>query len=178
LKTWVAIAVALAVAALALSIYTFSATRPEPEPDAGAQKPSPPRVGCTACHVKVSDQKNYTLGAEALAIENHPTQTPEGEPINEQSTFSDCMTCHATAASGRAVAAKTPMVLTAHPAHMFSEIFTEELGGTCWSCHLIDSRGNWLVVPDKVDVEETGIPKELPVPNLWVPRAGTAGGGA
>lgn len=68
------------------------------------------------------------------------------------------------------------MVQMTHPVHVFGSIFTTEHGGTCWSCHLINERGEFLVITGKVDLTDKGLPKQLPVPNLWTPRQGTGGG--
>lgn len=149
---------------------------PEPQPDTAVDEPEPPRVGCTACHVKVDEERNYTLGHEALGVEGHPTAGTDGTPITDDTPFAVCMDCHATAASGKGVAASVPMALMAHPAHMFSDIF-DRYDGNCWSCHTVDAEGTFLVITEKVDVTMGGIPTALPIDpsKIWVPREGMMG---
>lgn len=176
-KSWAIVALVVAVIALGIAGYTWKITRPAPAPP--AQAPAAPRVGCTACHAKRSPAKDYSLGGEALKVANHPTKAPDNTPIDSNTKFSTCMECHATASTGKAKAASVAMAHIAHPVHLFSKTFGPELGGTCWSCHTLDAQGRFLVITEKVDVTDKGIPKQLPIPSLWVPRQGmvTATGG-
>lgn len=173
MKTWTIVALVVAVLALGLAAYTWKITRPAPAPPAAA--PAAPRVGCTACHTKTAEA-DHTLGAEALAKPGHPTKAPDNTPIDSSTKFQTCMECHATASTGKARAASVAMAYIAHPAHMFSSIFGPRLNGTCWSCHTLDAQGRFLVVPEKVDVTDKGIPTTLPIPTLWVPRQGLVSG--
>ncbi len=114
-----------------------------------------PNRGCTACHTQIAPDGRFTLAWEAMnADPKHPTL-----PNAFKSTFQDCMTCHAPKGNTGTAGVVAPVTMRAivHPAHLFSKIFTEELGGNCFSCHEVDNAGEFTVLPEKVNVNEHGV---------------------
>ena len=118
-----------------------------------------PRRGCTACHTQIAPDGRYSLAweaanaAQALGL-THPT-LPNGFKSTEQ----DCLTCHASQSTGDAgVAAPLSLRAIVHPAHEFSDIFTSEFHGNCFSCHDVDGSGKFTVITNKMNVDSLGVP--------------------
>lgn len=76
--------------------------------------------GCTDCHRKVSDDKDYSLAATIAKIEGHPQL-----PIDNASA---CVQCHA---EGSPLA----LSLAMHKAHLQGEHYKENYGNSCLNCH-------------------------------------------
>ncbi len=118
-----------------------------------------PRRGCTACHTQIAPDGRYSLAWEAAnAVQSmggtHPT-LPNGFKSTEQ----DCLTCHASQATGDAgVGAPLSLRAIVHPVHMFSTIFSSEFHGNCFSCHDVDGAGKFAVITDKMNVNALGVP--------------------
>jgi hypothetical protein len=117
-----------------------------------------PRRGCTACHVQIAPDGRYSLAFEAeeraKALGKEHPKLPNGFNTKVQ----ECLTCHAAAGEGNA-GAGAPLSLRAivHPAHMFSKIFAEEFQGNCFSCHDVNGKGEFKVIPEKINVNEKGV---------------------
>ncbi len=131
-----------------------------------------PRRGCPACHALVNATSGqFTLAYEAhvrTAARNrtHPAFQPTDNP-----NVTECFTCHAPAPgngtnAGKGVAAPLALRDIVHPAHMGSQIFKMELGGSCFSCHNVDAQGNWLILSQQVDTNDKGVPNpdKIPIP--------------
>ncbi len=114
-----------------------------------------PNRGCTACHTQIAADGRYSLAWEATNADSKHPPLPNGL----KSTFQDCMTCHAAKGTTGIAGVVAPLTLRAivHPAHLFSKTFTQELGGSCFSCHEVDNGGKFTVLPEKVKVDEHGI---------------------
>lgn len=118
-----------------------------------------PNRGCTACHTQIAPDGRYSLAWEAMnatqAISlTHPT-LPNGFKATEQ----DCLTCHASQATGDAgVAAPLSLRAIVHPVHLFSDIFSSEFHGNCFSCHDVDGSGKFAVLAEKLNVDAHGVP--------------------
>jgi len=78
-------------------------------------------TGCTACHPKLSEN------------------IPEGHSKAWLNSVSFCLMCHKTAG------AAPGFVWTAHQKH-YGPLVTPGFTGDCWSCHTIDSAGNFQVI--------------------------------
>ncbi len=114
-----------------------------------------PNRGCTSCHTQIAPDGRYTIAWEAMnADPKHPTLSK-----GFQTTYQDCMVCHASKGDTGIAGVVAPLAMRAilHPAHMTSEIFTGELHGTCFSCHEVDNGGNFMVLPNKVNVNQHGV---------------------
>jgi len=121
--------------------------------------------GCPACHVKISEEKNYSLGNEALnASKSHPKKSPSGETLGEKTKVSACLECHAAAKNGKGNKAPISLRDLVHPAHMFSPTFGDKLNGDCFSCHNVTASGEFNLLGEKVKTNEKGIPEEIPIP--------------
>ncbi len=141
--------------------------------------PAVPRRGCTACHVPVRPDGRYSLGWEAMNAAkaigiNHPTVSPSGISIKPTDTVgpAPCLECHGAGSGARAdngVVANLSLRDIVHPAHMFSDIFPSEFKGNCFSCHNVNNEGEFMILGQKVDVNENGIPKVLPIPGMLEP---------
>jgi hypothetical protein len=131
-----------------------------------------PSRGCPACHSLVnSTTGQYTLAYEAHAAtaarnSTHPAFQPTDDP-----NVTECFPCHAPAPANSTRAGKgtvAPLMLRdiVHPAHMTSQIFKVELGGNCFSCHDVDGEGNFLILSEKVDTNNKGVPNpdKIPIP--------------
>lgn len=154
--------------------------QPEENKSAQQQQPTPekfePRRGCLACHRK-TETKDYSLTAEAMEVVKeaggtHPTKTPAGDTLDENTKVEACMTCHGTGPNGRAKAAPLDMRTILHPSHMFSEVFVGKYRGNCWTCHEVDGRGTFYLLGEKVETNEKGVPKTFPIPNMIAPSEG------
>lgn len=76
--------------------------------------------GCTDCHKKHSDDRDYSLTATIAKIEGHPQL-----PIENAS---GCVQCHA---EGSPLA----LSLAMHKAHLQGEHYKENYGNSCLNCH-------------------------------------------
>ncbi len=118
-----------------------------------------PRRGCLACHTQIAPDGRYSLAWEAqnaaqAAGGTHPT-LPNGFKTTEQ----ECLACHASNGAGEAgVAAPLSLRAIVHPAHEFSDTFTSEFKGNCFSCHEVDGTGKFTVITDKMNVNVHGQP--------------------
>lgn len=138
-----------------------------------AAKPEPPRRGCAACHVKTA-QKDYSLLAEAVERTKagggtHPTTGTDGKKMDENTTVETCLQCHSPGANGKGKAAPLSLRSILHPAHMSSKTFTDKYLGNCFTCHEVDGTGTFNLLSQKVDVNEKGLPKKVPIPGLVPP---------
>jgi hypothetical protein len=118
---------------------------------------APPRRGCYACHTQIAPDGRYTLAWEATnATKNHPNL-----PNGFKSTYQDCLTCHAAKSGTDMAGVVAPLSLRTivHPAHLFSETFTEEFKGNCFACHNVDNSGKFVVLTGPVNVNDKGVPK-------------------
>lgn len=140
------------------------------------------RRGCSACHVLVDkDTGKYTLSFEAQERSKarggqHPNTAPDGTSLapTSEAGIKTCLLCHAPGTGARAGKGKiAPLSLRdiVHPAHMGSQIFKLHYGGQCFTCHDVDGEGNWLVLSDKVDTNDKGVPNpdKLPIPGAIQP---------
>lgn len=135
------------------------------------------RRGCPACHVLVDPETGqFTLPfeaherAEARGAE-HPEVAPDGTSlaITEEANVRTCLLCHAVGTGAREhQGAFAPLSLRdiVHPAHMSSQIFKLELGGSCFACHNVNGAGEFELLTEAVAVNEKGVPDPamLPIP--------------
>jgi len=138
-----------------------------------------PRRGCTACHVPVMPDGRYSLGWEAMNAAkamgiNHPTVSPSGVSIKPTDTVgpAPCLECHGAGSGARAAhgnIANVSLRDIVHPVHLFSETFLGEFTGNCFSCHNVSNDGTFMILGQKVDTTENGIPKVLPIPGILSP---------
>ena len=131
------------------------------------------RRGCPACHVKTAT-KDYSLAAEAKERAKagggtHPDKTPTGVTLDEKAKLSDCLTCHGVGTNGKAKGAPLTLRTILHPAHMFSEGFVTKYRGNCFTCHEVNPKGEFYGLGDKVETNEKGIPKTVPIPGMLAP---------
>jgi len=133
--------------------------------------------GCPSCHVLVNPETGeYTLPYEAderveARGEEHPEVAPDGTSLapTEEVNVTTCLLCHAPgtgAREGMGVVAPLALRDIVHPAHMSSQIFKLELGGSCFACHNVNGEGEWELLSEAVDVNEKGVPNpdRLPIP--------------
>ena len=148
------------------------------EPAAESEKPAePPRRGCAACHVKTAD-KDYSLLAEAKGrAAGHPTTAPDGKAMNENTTVETCLQCHGAGANGRGTGAPLALRTIVHPAHMDSTTFTQKYTGNCFTCHDVDNTGTFVLLSQKVETNEKGVPKAVPIPGSVRPSENKAKSG-
>ena len=118
-----------------------------------------PNRGCTACHTQIAPDGRYSLAWEAANAAQGKGLTHPTLPNGFKSTEQDCLTCHASQATGDAgVGAPLSLRAIVHPAHMFSDIFGSEFHGNCFSCHDVDGSGKFAVITDKMTVDALGVP--------------------
>jgi Bacterial Ig domain len=118
-----------------------------------------PRRGCLACHTQISPAGNYTLAWEAQNAASAAGGTHPTLPNGFKTTEAECLACHGSQATGDAgVAAPLSLRAIVHPAHMFSDTFTTEFKGNCFSCHDVDGSGKFTVIVDKMTVNSHGQP--------------------
>jgi hypothetical protein len=133
------------------------------------------RRGCPACHVLVDDATGrYTLAFEAheraeAAGGEHPDVAPDGTSITatDDVSVTVCLQCHAAGTGSRAgkgVIAPLALRDIVHPAHMFSTTFKGHYGGNCFTCHNVNTDGEWELLTEKVEVNEKGVPQVIPIP--------------
>lgn len=138
---------------------------------AGPRAGQGPERGCMACHAPQDEATGFpTLYWEALyATDNDHPPLAQGFAA----TYADCMTCHAPSGDGdKGVGAPLSMRAVAHPAHMFSKIFTQiEYDGNCFSCHNVTAEGKWDVIVDALLVKENGVPIRIKSTPTLMPQA-------
>lgn len=118
-----------------------------------------PRRGCTACHVQIAPDGRYSLAWEAANAVKALGRTHPALANGFKTTEQDCLTCHASQATGDAgVGAPLSLRAIVHPVHMFSTIFASEFRGNCFSCHDVDGAGKFMVIVDKMNVNDLGVP--------------------
>jgi hypothetical protein len=125
---------------------TVAVTEGGESPEGAGSQVEEPRRGCLSCH----------QGEHSLASEVH-TAEPAHLPIPEDATVATCLSCHSDIGVEVDLA---PVLLSTilHPSHMFSSVFVDQLGGTCFSCHDIDSRGSFQLLGQKVTTNDKGVP--------------------
>ncbi len=132
----------------------------------------PPQRGCPSCHSLInSTTGQYTLAYEAIQAAKARNMTHPAFKPTDNPSVTDCLTCHAPAESnstraGRGVVAPLTLRDIVHPAHMGSQIFKVELGGSCFSCHDVDGEGTFQILSQKVDTNDKGVPNpdKIPIP--------------
>lgn len=136
-----------------------------------------PKRGCPACHTLVDAKTGkYTLSYEAherveARKRAHPDVAPDGTPIKstDNPNVKTCLLCHAPGTGAREDKGKiAPLMLRdiVHPAHMGSQYFKIYYGGSCFTCHDVDGEGKFLLLTEKVDTNEKGVPnpEKIPIP--------------
>jgi hypothetical protein len=131
--------------------------------------------GCPACHVLVDEETGrYTLAFEAheraeAAGGGHPKEAPDGTSITptDEVSVNVCLQCHAAGTgdrAGKGVIAPLALRDIVHPAHNYSTAFKGHYGGNCFTCHNVNTDGEWELLTEKVEVNEKGVPQEVPIP--------------
>lgn len=130
--------------------------------------------GCPACHVLANEETGaYTLSFEAHERTeargyDHPNRSHSGTSIKptDDVNVTVCLECHASAEDGAGVDAPLSLRDIVHPAHMGSQYFKLHYGGSCFSCHNVDNKGDWQLLTEAVDVNEKGVPNPdlIPIP--------------
>jgi hypothetical protein len=125
---------------------TVAVTEGGESPEGAGSQVEGPRRGCLACH-----QGEHSLASEVRTAE------PAHLPIPEDATVATCLSCHSDIGVEVDLA---PILLSTilHPSHMFSSVFVDQLGGTCFSCHDVDSRGSFQLLGQKVTTNDKGVP--------------------
>ena len=129
-----------------------------------------PRRGCPACHDLVNATSGqFTLAYEAHAATKARNRTHPAFQPTDNPNVTECFACHAPgtgARAGKGTVAPLALRDIVHPAHLGSQIFKYVLGGSCFSCHNVDGEGNWLILSQKVDTNDKGVPNpdKLPIP--------------
>lgn len=129
-----------------------------------------PRRGCLACHALVDPKTGkYTLAYEAE--ERAAARGAKHPELPLDTTYETCMSCHASAANGKGVAAPLSMRDIVHPSHIFSGIFEDRYNGSCFTCHNISADGKYQVLVQKVSTNEKGVPDpdKIPIPGAVDP---------
>ncbi len=118
-----------------------------------------PRRGCLACHTQIAPDGRYSLAWEAQNAATRAGMTHPTLPNGFNTTFAECLACHASNGAGDAgVAAPLSLRAIVHPAHEFSDIFASEFHGNCFSCHDVDGTGKFTVIVNKMTVNSLGVP--------------------
>ncbi|MBI2937747.1 MAG: hypothetical protein HYY22_06025 [Thaumarchaeota archaeon] len=129
-----------------------------------------PRRGCPACHTLVDNATGkYTLAYEAheraeARGRTHPAFKPTDNP-----NVTECLACHGAGTGdreGKGTVAPLALRDIVHPAHLGSQAFKIHYGGSCFTCHDVDSKGDFTLLTQKVDTNEKGVPNpdKLPIP--------------
>jgi hypothetical protein len=125
------------------------------------------RRGCPACHSLVDQLSGkYTLAYEAdQASVNHPQVFKPTDEVN----VTRCFECHSSGTGDRdGKGNRAPLALRdiLHPSHMSSQTFKLHYGGSCFTCHNVDSRGQFWLLTEKVVVNSSGVPDpgKIPIP--------------
>lgn len=131
-------------------------------PTIQAAAAEPPRRGCFACHAPGS---THNLVVEAQSGSEVTGVTHPALPDNV--TVQDCLACHGAGTGARAglgTVANYSLRDIVHPAHMFSaRIFTSRYNGNCFTCHNVDGTGTFVLLGDRLDDFENGVPVNVPV---------------
>ncbi len=139
--------------------------------------------GCPACHQLIVTSGplagGFTLPWEAhfavmqkRGVDTHPNMAPDGTSIKatDDVNVKVCLQCHAPGEGGRGNAAYLSLRDIVHPAHMTSGEFKLTFGGSCFSCHNVNANAEFEVLTEAVDVDEKGIPEEVPIPGAVLPH--------
>lgn len=114
------------------------------------RRPDHVNRGCPACHREVAPGRDHRLGVAASKIEGHPA-------VDATATVDDCLACHKPGGD-----AKLALRDIVHPLHFNSPIFTERYFGNCFTCHNVSLEGKFIVLKEKLEVDERGIPESTP----------------
>lgn len=127
---------------------TATAVGPEggESPEGAGTQTEGPRRGCLSCH----------QGEHSLTLEVR-TANPAHLPVPDDATVATCLSCHSDIGVEVDL---SPILLSTilHPSHMFSDTFVGRLGGTCFSCHDVDSRGSFQLLGQEVTTNDKGVP--------------------
>ena len=127
---------------------TTTAVAPEggESPEGAGEQVAGPRRGCLTCH----------QGEHSLALEVR-TADPAHLPLPEDATVATCLSCHSDIGVEVDL---SPILLSTilHPSHTFSRTFVDQLGGACFSCHDVDSRGSFQLLGQEVTTDDKGVP--------------------
>lgn len=87
--------------------------------------------GCTSCHQKYAEDKDYSLMAETKAMNEK-----NGHPVVPAQDAKQCVTCHQ--ADGA-----IPFNTVVHKAHLTGQDnkFVSNYGGSCRQCHSVGEKG-------------------------------------
>lgn len=120
---------------------TPTAVAPEgsESPEGAGEQVAGPHRGCLTCHE----------GEHSLAREVR-TADPGHLPLPDDATVATCLSCHSEMG--------VEVDLSPIPSHTFSGISVDQLGGTCFSCHDIDSRGSFQLLGREVATDDRGVP--------------------
>ena len=115
-------------------------------PEGAGEQVAGPRRGCLTCH----------QGEHSLALEVR-TADPAHLPLPEDATVATCLSCHSDIGVEVDL---SPILLSTilHPSHTFSRTFVDQLGGACFSCHDVDSRGSFQLLGQEVTTDDKGVP--------------------
>ena len=104
-------------------------------------------------------------------VDLHPNEAPDGTSLapTELVNVLTCLQCHAPGRgerAGKGLVAPLALRDIVHPAHMTSELFNDEFGGNCFTCHNVDGDGHFQILTEKVDTNDKGVPDpdKLPIP--------------
>lgn len=125
------------------------------------------RRGCPACHTLVDrNSGKYTLAYEAYNAKSfHFELFKPTDDVN----VARCLECHAAGTGEReGKGAKAPLSMQDinHPSHMSNQVFKLHYGGNCFSCHNVNSAGEFQLLTEKVEVNSEGLPdpSKIPIP--------------
>jgi hypothetical protein len=136
-----------------------------------------PNRGCPSCQILINEETGqYTLAYEAhervevrRGLDIHPMVAPDGTDIPPTSTagVETCLICHSPdPETGRGVQAPLSLRDIVHPAHMYSQYFKLHYGGNCFTCHNVNSEGEFEILSQAVNTNEKGVPDpdQIPIP--------------
>jgi hypothetical protein len=135
------------------------------------------RRGCPSCHVLADPETGqYTLPYEAherteARGKEHPEVALDGTSLapTESVNVTTCLSCHAPGTGereGMGIVAPLSLRDIVHPAHMGSQYFKLHYGGSCFTCHNVNSEGHFELLTEAVETNEKGVPdpEKLPIP--------------
>ena len=141
--------------------------------------------GCPACHPTIVGDPSappFTPGRPDPARDNAPTFSLKWEAMGGDSastrfllhkTLPDtaavaaCLGCHGAGdAEQNGNVAPIGLRTIVHPAHLYSGIFLVEFRGNCFTCHEVTNDGDFDLLTQAVEVNDKGIPEEIPTPGL------------
>lgn len=142
--------------------------------------------GCPACHATFpigtdpagpghpdparGNAPRYSLKWVAMGEETSTAQFALHGTLPNSADVNTCLGCHAAGDDDQdGNAAGIGLRTIAHPAHLFSGIFLAEFRGNCFSCHDVVNNGEFYLLTEPVEVNDKGIPGELPTPGLQEP---------